>query len=57
MREMPVVEAFFVDSREDPSGMGEQGVPCTAPAVANAIFAATGKRVRKLPIRLAEVRG
>jgi isoquinoline 1-oxidoreductase beta subunit len=54
---MPVVEPFFVDSREDPSGMGEQGVPCTAPAVANAIFAATGRRVRKLPIRPAEVRG
>jgi isoquinoline 1-oxidoreductase beta subunit len=57
MSEMPVVEPFFVDSREDPSGMGEQGVPCTAPAVANAIFAATGRRVRKLPIRPAEVRG
>jgi isoquinoline 1-oxidoreductase beta subunit len=51
MSEMPAIETWFVESREDPSGMGEQGVPCTAPAVANAIFAATGRRVRKLPIR------
>jgi isoquinoline 1-oxidoreductase beta subunit len=49
--EMPVVEVHFVPSLENPGGIGEAGVPAIAPAVCNAIFAATGKRVRKLPIR------
>jgi len=40
-----------VDSDRAPTGLGEQPVPCIAPAVANAIFAATGKRVRRVPIR------
>ena len=51
---MPEVEVHIVESTEPPSGVGEPGVPPLAPAVANALFALTGKRVRKLPIRLDE---
>lgn len=47
---MPVVQVHIVESTEDPTGTGEPGVPPIAPAVANAIFAATGKRVRRPPI-------
>jgi isoquinoline 1-oxidoreductase beta subunit len=54
MNDTPVIETHIVESNERPSGVGEPGVPCTAPAIANAIFAVTGKRIRKLPIRLAE---
>ncbi len=50
MNEMPVVEVHIVPSTEKPTGVGEPGVPPVAPAVANAIFAATDKRIRKLPI-------
>jgi len=50
MDEAPVVDVHIVPSTEAPGGMGEAGVPCIAPAVANAIFAATGKRIRRLPI-------
>ncbi|MCL7454784.1 MAG: xanthine dehydrogenase family protein molybdopterin-binding subunit [Anaerolineae bacterium] len=57
MDEMPVVEVHIVPSDEDPSGIGEMGVPPIAPAVANAIFAATGKRLRRLPIRAEDLRG
>jgi isoquinoline 1-oxidoreductase beta subunit len=50
LEEAPVIEVHLVPSTERPSGMGEPGVPPIAPAVANALFAATGKRVRKLPL-------
>jgi isoquinoline 1-oxidoreductase beta subunit len=50
MNEMPVVEVYIVPSTEAPGGIGEPGTPPIAPAVCNAIFAATGKRIRKLPI-------
>ncbi|HEX4574345.1 MAG TPA: xanthine dehydrogenase family protein molybdopterin-binding subunit [Gemmatimonadales bacterium] len=50
MAEMPVVEVHIVPSSEAPGGCGEPGTPPIAPAVCNAIFAATGKRIRKLPI-------
>ncbi len=50
LAEMPVVEVYIVPSIEAPGGIGEPGTPPIAPAVCNAIFAATGKRIRKLPI-------
>jgi isoquinoline 1-oxidoreductase beta subunit len=50
MREMPAVEVYILPSREQPGGVGEPGVPPLAPAVANAVFAATGKRRRSLPL-------
>jgi isoquinoline 1-oxidoreductase beta subunit len=53
MSEMPVVEVYIVPSTEASGGVGEPGVPTLAPAVANALFALTGTRVRKLPIKLA----
>lgn len=51
MNETPVVEVHIVESNEGPGGIGEPGTPPIAPAVCNAIFAATGRPVRKLPIR------
>ncbi len=50
INEMPVVEVHIVPSAEPPTGVGEPGVPPLAPALANALFAATGKRIRTLPI-------
>ncbi len=55
MNESPEIEVHIVQNNEKPGGIGETGVPCIAPAVTNAIFAATGKRIRKLPIRMSEV--
>ncbi|MEO8191459.1 MAG: molybdopterin cofactor-binding domain-containing protein [Acidobacteriota bacterium] len=54
--EMPSIETHLIASGAGPSGMGEQPVPPIGPAVANAIFAATGRRVRKLPVRADELR-
>jgi isoquinoline 1-oxidoreductase beta subunit len=52
MRQMPRdVEVHIVDSAEEPAGCGEMGIPTAAPALANAIFAATGVRIRNLPMR------
>lgn len=51
MNDAPRIEAYIVPSTEKHGGVGEPGTPPIAPAVANAIFAATGKRVRSLPIR------
>jgi isoquinoline 1-oxidoreductase subunit beta len=53
MNEMPKTEVYIVDSAEPPSGIGEPTVPPIGPAVSNAIFAATGKRVRTLPLNSA----
>ena len=53
MHEMPQVEVHIVPSREKSGGAGEPGTPPIAPAVANAVFALTGKRLRELPFRMA----
>jgi CO/xanthine dehydrogenase Mo-binding subunit len=50
--EMPVVETVIVESSEPPTGTGEPGLPAAAPAVANAVFAASGQRLRTLPMKL-----
>jgi isoquinoline 1-oxidoreductase beta subunit len=53
LNEMPVVETHIVPSTERPGGVGEPGTPPIAPAVANAVFALTGQRLRELPLQLA----
>lgn len=55
LNEMPAVEVHIVPSSEKPGGIGEAGVPPTAPAVANAVFALTGQRLRELPLQLSGV--
>jgi isoquinoline 1-oxidoreductase subunit beta len=52
MRETPAIAVHVVQNHEEPGGVGEPAVPPIAPAVTNAIFALTGRRIRKLPIRL-----
>ena len=53
MNDMPQVDVFIVPSQDPPTGMGEPGLPPLAPALANAVFKLTGKRLRKLPFDLA----
>jgi len=53
MDEAPEVDVIIVDSDEAPTGVGEPGLPPVAPAVANAVFDATGRRLRALPLRFA----
>lgn len=55
MNETPLMEVYIADSNEKMGGAGEPGVPPLAPAIANAIFAATGNRVRKLPLTAADL--
>nr|HEX4314619.1 molybdopterin cofactor-binding domain-containing protein [Kofleriaceae bacterium] len=50
MFECPIIETYTVASDAEPSGIGEPGVPPVAPALCGAIFAATGKRIRRLPV-------
>jgi isoquinoline 1-oxidoreductase beta subunit len=51
INQMPKVEVYVMPSDAPPTGVGELGVPCIAPAVANAVFAAAGRRIRALPIK------
>jgi len=52
--ESPAIEIHLVESQRDPTGVGEPAVPAVAAAIVNAVYAATGTRVRRLPIRLAQ---
>lgn len=54
LAEMPEVEVHIVPSEAAPGGVGEPAVPVVAPAVVNALFAATGQRLRRLPVRLSD---
>ncbi|NJN46487.1 MAG: xanthine dehydrogenase family protein molybdopterin-binding subunit [Candidatus Competibacteraceae bacterium] len=56
INEMPKVEVHIIPSEAAPTGVGEPGVPPCAPALVNALYAATGKRIRRLPIDPAELR-
>jgi isoquinoline 1-oxidoreductase beta subunit len=49
INEAPAIDVHIVASHDDPDGIGEPGTAGIAPALANAVFAATGKRIRKLP--------
>jgi isoquinoline 1-oxidoreductase subunit beta len=53
--ETPKIEVHIVQRRDDPRGVGEPGVPPIAPALANAVFAACGQRIRALPIRAVQL--
>lgn len=55
LRDVPRIQIHIVSSTEPPGGIGEPSVPLVAPAVANALFAATGRRHRRLP--LVQIRG
>ena len=52
MRDAPVIDVHLVVNHETPTGVGEPAVPGVAPAIANALFAASGRRVRRLPLNL-----
>jgi isoquinoline 1-oxidoreductase beta subunit len=56
MNEAPAIEVYIVQNTESPGGMGEPGTSTIVPAVTNAIFAATGKRLRRLPVDPAELK-
>jgi isoquinoline 1-oxidoreductase beta subunit len=52
LNEMPLIDIHIVESGAEPGGVGEPGLPPVAPALGNAVFAATGKRIRKLPLSI-----
>jgi isoquinoline 1-oxidoreductase beta subunit len=53
MNETPAIDVHIVRNGEKPGGIGEPGTAATAPALANAVFAATGRRIRQLPLQKA----
>ena len=55
INDVPNVEVFIIDNDADAGGVGEPGLPAFAPALTNAIFDLTGKRIRKLPFNMSEV--
>jgi isoquinoline 1-oxidoreductase subunit beta len=57
MNQMPQIEVYLVRNFEKPGGMGEPGTATVAPALANAVFAATGRRIRQLPLEKALAQG
>jgi isoquinoline 1-oxidoreductase beta subunit len=56
MSEVPAIETYIVRNTESPGGIGEPGTCAVMPAIANAIFAATGKRLKRLPVDAAQLR-
>jgi isoquinoline 1-oxidoreductase beta subunit len=56
MNEAPRIEVHIASSSDAPGGIGEPGTSASAPALANAIFAATGQRLRKLPVAAAQLK-
>jgi isoquinoline 1-oxidoreductase beta subunit len=56
LNEAPRIEVYLAKSTDDPGGIGEPGTAATAPALTNAIFAATGQRIRKLPVSSAQLK-
>ena len=55
MKDIPPIEVYIMENDEKPGGVGEPGLPPFAPALCNAIFDLTGKRIRKLPFNINEV--
>jgi isoquinoline 1-oxidoreductase beta subunit len=55
LNEAPAIETHIVSNTETPGGIGEPGTCCVMPAITNAIFAATGKRLRRLPVGVADL--
>jgi isoquinoline 1-oxidoreductase beta subunit len=56
IHEMPAVDVHLIESQEPSTGIGEPGVPPVAPALCNALFALTKRRIRRLPIREEDLR-
>jgi isoquinoline 1-oxidoreductase beta subunit len=54
MSDMPAIDIALIESGADPTGVGEVAVPAVAPAIANAVFALTGRRLRALPLSLSD---